>query len=61
MKNWTKSRKKTIYVFEKKFLFIPINDDLHWSLCVVVNPGVVVRKSPKTKRKDAEDAEEWPW
>ncbi len=37
VQNWTKRRK--IDVFEKKFIFIPINDHLHWSLCVVVNPG----------------------
>lgn len=34
---WT--AKKGINVFEKKFVFIPINETLHWSLCVVVNPG----------------------
>jgi hypothetical protein len=37
--SWTKRRK--INIFEKKFIFIPINDYLHWSLCVVVNPGKI--------------------
>lgn len=37
--SWTKNKK--INVFEKKLIFIPINDGLHWSLCVVVNPGHV--------------------
>lgn len=36
---WTARRK--INIFEKKFVFIPINDYLHWSLCVVVNPGKI--------------------
>lgn len=37
--SWT--AKKNINIFEKKFIFIPINKDLHWSLCVVVNPGCI--------------------
>ena len=32
---------RNIDVFEKKFIFIPINADLHWSLCVIVNPGLI--------------------
>ena len=26
-------------LFKKKFIIVPINDSLHWSLLVVVNPG----------------------
>ena len=37
--SWT--AKKNINIFEKKFIFIPINKDLHWSLCAVVNPGCI--------------------
>jgi Ulp1 family protease len=37
--SWTE--KKNINLFEKKLVFIPVNADLHWSLCVVVNPGKV--------------------
>lgn len=37
--SWTV--KKNINIFEKKFIFIPIHADLHWSLCVVVNPGLI--------------------
>jgi len=37
--NWTKRRK--INIFEKKFILIPINDALHWSLCVIVNAGMI--------------------
>jgi len=37
--SWTVNKK--INVFEKKLIFIPINANLHWSLCVVVNPGLI--------------------
>ena len=37
--SWTK--KKGINIFEKKLIFIPVNADLHWSLLVVVNPGLI--------------------
>ena len=38
--SWTKN--KSLDIFEKKFIFIPVNRDLHWSLFVVVNAGEVV-------------------
>ena len=41
--SWTE--KKNIDLFQKKFVFIPVNADLHWSLCVVVNPGEVAINS----------------
>ena len=31
----------SVDIFEKKFLFMPIHKDMHWSLCVVVNPGKI--------------------
>ena len=37
---WTATRR--IDIFKKKLIFIPINDALHWSLSVVVNPGAVL-------------------
>jgi Ulp1 family protease len=37
--SWT--AKKDIDIFKKKLLFIPINKSLHWSLCVVFNPGAI--------------------
>lgn len=37
--SWTE--RKNINIFSKKLIFIPINKDLHWSLCVVVNPGAI--------------------
>ncbi len=36
---WT--GKKNINLFQKKLVFIPVNADLHWLLCVVVNPGLI--------------------
>ncbi len=37
--SWT--GKKHINLFQKKLVFIPVNADLHWLLCVVVNPGLI--------------------
>ena len=38
------SAAKQLNVFEKRYIFIPVNESLHWSLAVVVNPGEIVRK-----------------
>ena len=35
--SWTAN--KGIDIFKKKLIFIPVHADVHWSLCVVVNPG----------------------
>lgn len=40
MENWTKRRE--VDVFAKQLVFIPIVQELHWSLCVLVNPGHVM-------------------
>jgi len=37
--SWTE--KKDINIFQKKLVFIPVNAELHWSLLVVVNPGLI--------------------
>ena len=50
MASWT--GKKNIDIFQKKLIFIPINKDLHWSLCVVVNPGAISLASKKNRKKD---------
>lgn len=42
VESWT--AKKDIDVFRKKMIFIPINKNLHWSLCVVVNSKEIGRK-----------------
>ena len=36
--SWTVNTKTN--VFKKRLIFLPINADIHWSLCVVVNPGL---------------------
>jgi Ulp1 family protease len=41
-----------INIFEKKLLFIPINGDHHWSLCVIVNPGAVLKEEYSAKKTD---------
>ncbi len=43
VQSWT--AKKNINIFDKKLIFIPINKTLHWSLCVVVNPGKIKTQS----------------
>ena len=40
--SWT--AKKGIDVIRKKFIFIPVNKSLHWSLCVVVNPNQIMHQ-----------------
>ena len=37
--SWT--TKKGIDIFSKRIIFLPINQSLHWSLCAVVNPGLI--------------------
>lgn len=48
--SWTKRKK--IQVFEKKLIFVPINRDLHWSLCVIVNPGALVSRGREPREED---------
>ncbi|GFH57133.1 hypothetical protein CTEN210_13609 [Chaetoceros tenuissimus] len=38
--SWT--AKKNIDIFEKKYVFVPVNKDIHWSLLVIVNPGNII-------------------
>lgn len=46
-------------MFEKKALFIPVNERLHWSICIVVNPGriwdgnVFMQSSPEETEEDS--------
>lgn len=46
VQSWTE--KKNINIFNKKMVFIPINQTLHWSLCVLIHPGAV--GGPNEKR-----------
>jgi Ulp1 family protease len=36
--------KKDMDIFTMNFIFIPVNQSLHWSLCVVVNPGDIMNQ-----------------
>jgi sentrin-specific protease 7 len=53
VKSWT--ARKNINIFEKKLIFIPINKTLHWSLCVIVNPGAVENSNLISEEDDKED------
>jgi len=53
--SWT--AKNNINIFNKKLLFVPINDDLHWSLIVVVNPGMIANFSDP----NVSTSEEYSW
>jgi hypothetical protein len=53
VKSWT--ARKNINIFEKKLIFIPINKTLHWSLCVIVNPGAVEKSNRISLEDDKED------
>ncbi|KAL3913129.1 MAG: hypothetical protein SGILL_006613 [Bacillariaceae sp.] len=48
--SWT--AKKGIDIFKKKLIFIPINRTMHWSLCVVVNPGEIEDYEPGDRPDD---------
>ncbi len=37
----SQNKKDNVNVFQKKLLFLPIQAAEHWSLCVVVNPGLI--------------------
>ncbi|KAH8066257.1 hypothetical protein JL722_687 [Aureococcus anophagefferens] len=51
VKRWTKN----VDVFDQDLLFVPVNEHLHWSLAVVVNPGKKpsrrTPRAPKPKPK----------
>lgn len=43
LKSWTKN----VDIFKKKILVFPINDALHWTVCIVCNPGRLLRRFTK--------------
>jgi Ulp1 family protease len=53
VRSWT--AKKNINIFEKRLIFIPINKTLHWSLCVVVNPGAIISSVDDDDNNDWKD------
>jgi len=46
---WTS--KKKINIFELKVIFVPINLNLHWSCCIIVNPGEILNHIEKLETK----------
>ncbi|KAF4318846.1 hypothetical protein BBO99_00006738 [Phytophthora kernoviae] len=44
---WTQ---KEMNLFDKRFLFIPINDSFHWSIAVFCNPGSAIIKKRRTMK-----------
>ena len=49
---WT--AQKNINVFDKKLIFVPVYSDLHWSICVIVNPGLIARNYNASMAKSEE-------
>jgi Ulp1 family protease len=41
VKKWTNK----VNIFAKKMLIVPINENLHWYLAIILNPGAVLRKT----------------
>ncbi|KAJ3048041.1 hypothetical protein HK097_010934 [Rhizophlyctis rosea] len=39
VQKWTKK----MNIFEKKYIFVPINEHLHWYLALIYNPGALLR------------------
>ncbi|WWD22107.1 hypothetical protein CI109_106596 [Kwoniella shandongensis] len=46
VKKWTKGKD----VFSKSFVVVPINENYHWYLAVIVNPGAVLQRSSRMNR-----------
>ena len=40
-------------LFEKDFVFVPINESLHWSLVVICRPGKQVSQEKRDVQKEA--------
>ncbi|KAJ6525275.1 hypothetical protein DFH09DRAFT_996177 [Mycena vulgaris] len=52
-------------LFDKKYIIIPINENLHWYLAIIYHPECILlppppTKSPSTRRKAREQAEHFP-
>ncbi|XP_047341018.1 probable ubiquitin-like-specific protease 2B isoform X2 [Impatiens glandulifera] len=52
VRKWTRK----VNIFEKDYIFIPINFSYHWSLIIICHPGDVV----KSQEKDAENCQRLP-
>ena len=62
VKRWTKN----IDVFELDYIFVPVNANEHWSLAVIIRPGLLVKhlekfkylKKRSTKLEDSDDEDQ---
>eukprot|EP00742_Colponemidia_sp_Colp-10_P010426 GILJ01011449.1.p1 GENE.GILJ01011449.1~~GILJ01011449.1.p1 ORF type:complete len:1212 (-),score=190.55 GILJ01011449.1:102-3737(-) len=43
VRKWTQN----VDLFEKQFIFVPINEHLHWSLAVICFPSLLINNNPK--------------
>ncbi|KAJ9101714.1 hypothetical protein QFC21_003053 [Naganishia friedmannii] len=51
VRKWTRK----VDVFSKRMLVIPINENLHWYLAVILNPGAILRKKWRNGSEDGAD------
>jgi len=52
VERWTRG----VDVFAKKFLLVPVVEDLHWSLAIVCHPGELAKRAVARERREASDA-----
>jgi sentrin-specific protease 7 len=51
VERWTRG----VDVFAKKFLLVPVVEDLHWSLAIVCHPGELAKRAVARERREASD------
>ncbi|KAG9026715.1 hypothetical protein FS837_004520 [Tulasnella sp. UAMH 9824] len=53
VKKWT----ARVNIFSKKFIIVPINEDLHWYLAIIYQPGASLRTATRPTHIENPDAE----
>ena len=48
VERWTRG----VDVFAKKFLLVPVVEDLHWSLAIVCHPGELAKRALARERRE---------
>ena len=48
VENWTKN----VDIFAKRFIVVPVNESLHWSVAIICNPGAILKKTPQPVDED---------
>ncbi|KAI9205942.1 uncharacterized protein BJ171DRAFT_614050 [Polychytrium aggregatum] len=54
VKKWTKN----VNIFEKTYVFVPVNENFHWYLVLIYNPGAFVRAVERERNALASDVDE---